>query len=350
MRGLAWPLVKISVFTMVTVLLTGVLALTIANTQLGPTAGYYALFTDATGLNTGDDVRMSGVKVGTVTSIGVVDHNTARVGLQVDANRKLPASVTATIKYRNLVGQRYVALGMDISTVVGTGGIAATLAHGATIPLSRTAPALNLTVLFNGFKPLFQALNPDDVNKLAYEIIQVLQGEGGTVDDLLAHTASLTSTIASRDQVIGRTIDNLNVVLGTVSANAPQTSNLITQLQELVSGLSAERAPIGDAITALDGLTNATAGLLTNARPPLEQDIASLGAVAKTLSDNADLVQHFVQFLPTKLELLTRTVGYGSWFNYFACSLSGTVGISQLDIKIPVLPLPGTQRPARCGP
>jgi phospholipid/cholesterol/gamma-HCH transport system substrate-binding protein len=343
-RGWVSPLIKISVFTVITVLLTGVLALTIANSQLGPTDTYAALFTDATGLNTGDDVRISGVKIGSVTSIQVVDHNTARVGFAVEANRRLPASVTATIKYRNLVGQRYVALGTDV------GDPNATLAPGATIPLTRTAPALNLTVLFNGFKPLFQALNPDDVNKLAYEIIQVLQGEGGTVDDLLSHTASLTSTIASRDAVIGRTIDNLNTVLGTVNANAPQMSNLIVQLQELVSGLAAERQPIGNAISALDGLTNATAGLLTDARPPLKQDITSLGTLAKTLDDNASLIQHFVTFLPTKLELLTRTVGYGSWFNYFACSLSGKVGISALDITVPIVPLPATQRPARCGP
>jgi phospholipid/cholesterol/gamma-HCH transport system substrate-binding protein len=343
-RNFVAPLIKISVFAVVTVLLTGVLALTIANSQLGPTDGYGALFTDATGLNVGDDVRISGVKVGSVTSIGVVNHNTARVGFAVDANRKLPASVTATIKYRNLVGQRYLSLGTDV------GDLNATLAPGATIPLSRTEPALNLTVLFNGFKPLFQALNPDDVNKLAYEIIQVLQGEGGTVDDLLAHTASLTSTIAEKDQVIGRTIDNLNRVLGTVSQNAPEMSDLIAQLQELVSGLAAQRQPVGDAISALDGLTNATAGLLTQARPPLRQDITQLGNVARTLSDNSDLVQHFVQFLPTKLELLTRTVSYGSWFNYFACSLTGTVGISALDIHVPVLPLPATERPARCGP
>jgi phospholipid/cholesterol/gamma-HCH transport system substrate-binding protein len=343
-RGWISPLIKISVFTVVTVLLTGVLALTIANSQLGPTDGYAAVFTDVTGLNTGDDVRISGVKIGSVTSIQVVNRNSARVGFVVDASRRLPASVTATIKYRNLVGQRYVALGTDV------GDPNATLAPGATIPLARTAPALNLTVLFNGFKPLFQALNPDDVNKLAYEIIQVLQGEGGTVDDLLTHTASLTSTIASRDQVIGRTIDNLNTVLGTVSDNAPQMSNLILQLQELVSGLAAERRPIGNAITALDGLTNATAGLLTDARPPLKQDITSLGTLAKTLADNSPLVEHFVSFLPTKLELLTRTVGYGSWFNYFACSLTGTVGISSLDVSVPVVPLPATRRPARCGP
>ena len=72
-------------------------------------------------------------------------------------------------------------------------------------------------MLFNGFRPLFTALNPDDVNKLAYEIIQVLQGEGGTVASLLRRTASLTNTLADRDAVIGRVITNLNSVLATLA-------------------------------------------------------------------------------------------------------------------------------------
>ena len=343
-RSLIAPLIKISLFTVITVFLTGVLGLTIANLQLGPTAGYNAEFTDVTGLNTGDDVRISGVKVGSVTSIQVIDHHYAKVGFDLDASRHLPAAVTATIKYRNLVGQRYIALGTDV------GDPNAVLRPGSTIPLTRTAPALNLTVLFNGFKPLFQALNPTDVNTLAYEIIQVLQGEGGTVDDLLTHTASLTSAIAGRDQVIGETIDNLNTVLGTVNSHTDQFTDLITQLQQLVSGLAAERQPIGDAISALGNLTNATAGLLTDTRAPLSADITSLGGLARNLADSSALVEHFVQFLPVKLAALTPSVTYGSWFNYFNCSLTGSIGISSLDINVPIIPLPATQRPARCGP
>ena len=119
----------------------------------------------------------------------------------VDAGRKLPAGVTAQIKFRNLVGQRYVSLGQ---------GSAATRTRccgpADSIPLEHTQGALDLTELFNGFKPLFRALSPDDVNKLSFEIIQVLQGEGGTVDSLLAHTASLTTAIADKDKVIGKLI------------------------------------------------------------------------------------------------------------------------------------------------
>ena len=90
--------------------------------------------------------------------------------------------------------------------------------------MTRTTPALDLTVLFNGFKPLFQALSPADINKLSYEIVQVFQGEGGTLESLLAHTASVTSTLADRDQVIGDLIDNLNEVLDHLGDRDEQLS------------------------------------------------------------------------------------------------------------------------------
>ncbi len=185
---------------------------------------------------------------------------------------RLPQSVTATIKYRNLVGQRYIAL--DAGRRADERGY---LAAGATIPLARTQPALDLTELFNGFKPLFQALSPDDVNQLSYEIIQVFQGEGDTVDSLLANTAQLTTTIADKDKVIGQVIDNLNTVLDTVNAHSTQLSGLITTTQQLVSGLAADRQPISDAIGSLGRLADTTAGLLDQGRAPLRTDIASLG-------------------------------------------------------------------------
>jgi len=71
------------------------------------------------------------------------------------------------------------------------------------IPISRTDPALDLTVLFNGFRPLFHALSPNEVNAFALEIVKTLQGEGGVIADLAAKSASLTNTVADRDAVIG---------------------------------------------------------------------------------------------------------------------------------------------------
>ena len=344
MRNFVGPLIKMTVFAVVTVTLTALLGLTIANTTLGPTSGYVARFTDATGLNEGDDIRMSGVRIGQITDVSVVDDKWADVRFDVEASRELPKTVTATIKYRNLIGQRYIAL------AIGTGETNAVLRPGDTIPLDRTRPALNLTQLFNGFQPLFQALQPDQVNKLADELIQVLQGEGGTIDSVLAHTASLAGTIASKDKVIGQVIDNLNTVLATVNERTTEVSGLIDQLQQLASGLAAQREPIGDAIGALGDLTQSTAGLLSSVRPPLKEDIAALGTLAGTLSDHGDTVDTFLAGLPNKIQTISRVSSYGGWFNYYLCSMSGRVGVSDLGISVdlPLLPIPGTPPAERC--
>ncbi|GGS22966.1 MCE family protein [Actinokineospora fastidiosa] len=336
MRSLAAPLVKLALFMAVTVTATAVLAISIANVNLSETTTYKARFTDATLLLPGDDVRIAGVRVGQVEEVSIVDRNLAMVEFSVAAERRLPASVGAQIKFRNLVGQRYVSLtqgaGHDPNAV---------LEPGAEIPLERTRPALDLTELFNGFKPLFRALSPEQVNQLSYEIIQVLQGEGGTVESLLSHTASLTSTIAAKDEVIGQVIGNLNGVLDTVNARGEQLSEVLVTVQQLVSGLAEDREPIGDAIEAIGGLADTTSGLLADARAPLKQDIAHLGTLVDTLNEHEPVVEHFIRFLPEKTAALTRTASYGSWFNFYLCEASGDIGVPGLieqPINLPLLP------------
>ncbi|RKT57798.1 MCE family protein [Saccharothrix australiensis] len=342
MRSLVAPLVKLAVFATVTVLATALLAVTISNTGFTGTSSYTARFTDVTALNEGDDIRIAGVRVGQVEDVRVVERRLAEVEFTVDGERSLPRSVTATIKYRNLVGQRYVALEHGV-------GDASPLRPGDVIPLERTRPALDLTVLFNGFKPLFQALDPDDVNQLSNEIVQVLQGEGGTIDGLLRHTASLTSTLAARDRVIGEVVTNLNTVLDTVNSRTDQVSTLVATLQELTAGLAGDRQPIGEAISALGDLTGATAGLLAESRQPLKDDIADLGLVSRTLADHEAVVEGVLQRLPTKLESMARTASYGSWFNFYLCEATGQLTVPPVvSDPVPVTALPVTQ--ARCRP
>ena len=317
-------LVKLVVFAVVTMLATGVLAATIGNIRLGGTTTYHAMFTDATGLQKGDDVRIAGVRVGEIDGIAVADGPSralARVTFTVDSGRTVPRSTRALIRYRNLVGQRYVALSEGAGT-------ARALTEDGTIPLRQTTPALDLTVLFNGFKPLFAALNPEDVNAFAMEIIKTLQGEAGNVNSLLSHTASLTSTLADRDAVIGRTIDNLNAVLGTVDRRDRQLSTLILELQRFVSGLADDRAAIGASLTDIAGLAESTAGLVKDARPAIRDDVRELGEVSKNLDDSKELVAATIQGLPRKLNTITRTATYGSWFNFYLCDFTGRVILS----------------------
>ncbi|MBC6461603.1 MCE family protein [Actinomadura sp. HBU206391] len=338
-ESLAGPLTKSIIFVVVTVLATAVLAISIANTGVGRTVGYQARFSDVTGLNRGDGVRVAGVRVGQVDEIGVVDRRVAMVRFSVQADRRLPASVTATIKYLNLVGQRYIELGQ------GVGPVDRALRPGDTIPLERTTPALDLTQLFNGFQPLFQALSPKDVNQLAGGIIQVFQGEGTTVDSLITSLGSLTGTLATKDQVIGQVIDNLNSVLDTVNARDDRLGHLITTLQRLVSGLAADRRPIGEAISAMSDLTGSTAGLLQAGRAPLKQDITELGRLSRNLANDSPTVEVFLRRLPVKMQAITRLASYGSWLNFYLCEATVT-GVGTSDGSPPPTGIPITER--RC--
>ncbi|MGN6089980.1 MAG: MCE family protein [Actinomycetales bacterium] len=311
---------KLAVFAVVTLAATGLLATTIGAFAGGNTVSYRARFSDVTGVQPGDDVRIAGVRVGRVEDVKVAGDGHAEVGFSVERDRRIPRSAVVVIRYRNLVGQRYLA-------VTEGAGDSRPLPADGLIPLSQTRPALDLTVLFNGFKPLFAALSPQDVNKLSGEIISVLQGEGGNLESLLGHTASLTSALADRDQLVGDTIDNLNSVLGTLAARDDKLSDLVAQTQRFVSGLSADRQAIGDSLQGINDLAGATSDLLVQARQPLKQDVSSLGDLAATLdsSRNQKVLDSFLGFLPTKLERISRTATYGSWFNFYLCDVSGTV-------------------------
>jgi phospholipid/cholesterol/gamma-HCH transport system substrate-binding protein len=320
-------LVKLLIFMVVTALATGVLAIIIGNISFGSSQSYRAEFVDATGLVKGDDVRIAGVKVGNVTSISIVDRTRAMVTFDVQSGTALTRSTHADIRYRNLVGQRYVALTNEI----GSTGV---LKAGSTIPVSKTSPALDLTVLFNGFKPLFQALSPADVNELSYEIVQVFQGQGGTLDDMLAHTASITQTLADRDQVIGQLITNLNSVLDDVGRRNHQLNDLITTFRQFVGGLKKDRGAILGSLDQISNLSVQTADLVSGIRQPFVSDIHHLRGFAANLDKGRPEIDRALQVLPIKLTKVGRTAIYGSWFNFYLCNFTGQIRIGKTAVPV----------------
>lgn len=332
----AGDLVRLLVFIVVTSLATGILIVLIGNLNFASTRDYKAVFTNATGVNKGDDVRVAGVKVGTVKSIEIVERTRALVSFTVADATAVNGGTNATIRYRNLVGQRYISLTQDV-------GDTARLPEGGTIPIDRTQPALDLTVLFNGFKPLFQALSPADINKLSYEIVQVFQGEGGTLEGLLQHTASVTSTLADRDEVIGELIENLNQVLVHIGDRDEQLSRLIGSFRQLIGGLKDDRQAILTSLDDISALSVQTAGLLQGIRKPFVQDIKHLREFAGNLDENKAELDRALQVLPIKLEKVGRTAIYGSWFNFYLCEFQGRVKLPG-GVNLPVNYQTGSDR------
>ncbi|HEU5109821.1 MAG TPA: MCE family protein, partial [Micromonosporaceae bacterium] len=145
------------------------------------------------------------------------------------------------------------------------------------------------------------------------------------VSSLLRRTASLTTALADRDEVIGRVVTNLNQVLATLADRDQELDRTIGSLQQFVSGLAADRVAIGQALVNLGELTGATADLLHEARPALAADVASLEKVAGTLNRNSAVIDRTLGALPGRYAALTRVSSYGSWLNFYLCDFDGRV-------------------------
>jgi phospholipid/cholesterol/gamma-HCH transport system substrate-binding protein len=330
-RNFVAPLIKLVIFLVVTTFATFVLGETIANSSYGSTNTYHADFSDVTGLQIGDDVRIAGVRVGTVQDIQIKEYETKQLGKRGYAyvtftatkDAKVPASAIVNLRYRNLVGQRY----LDIEQ--GAGNPADILPPGGTIcggsdptNCTNTNPAVDLTVLFGGFKYLIQGLDAQQINQLSYAVIQTLQGEGGALENLFGVVADLTNSLADKDKVIGEVIDNLSSVLQAVGQRDSELGNLITELRDFMSGLASDRTTIGNAIVGVNRLAESTSGLLAQVRGPLAQDIKSITNLTDNLNANSSTITYVLQQLPPTVAGLIRTADYGSWFNFYLCSFS----------------------------
>ena len=310
--------VRMAIFTAASLIVTGALVIIMGNLGGGDQTTYKALFSSASELVPGSSVRVAGVQVGRVTDVEFRGESNALVTFKIDSGVPLTQESRASVRFLNLVGDRYMTLD------AGEGG-GPRLAPEATIPLSRTTPALNLTALFNGFQPLFQALRPEDVNKLALNLVKVLQGEGGTIQEMLASTASLTNTLADRDELIGDVITNLNALMVTVDDHHQELSDLIKALRSWFGDLADDRKEIGGSLSSISDLSETLADLLTRSRPLIKKDVAELRRVLTILNDpeNRAHLDETFDLLPDMLAKQTRIGVYGSWYNYYLCEFIG---------------------------
>ena len=310
---------KLGVFSLVLLLFTAIIIVVFGQIRFDRTNKYSAEFSSASGLRAGQFVRASGVEVGKVSKVRLVDGG-QRVQVDFNVDRSLPLyqSTTAQIRYQDLIGNRYLELAR------GEGeGADRVLPAGGFIPLARTQPALDLDALIGGFKPLFRALDPDKVNNIAQSIITVFQGQGGTISDILDQTAQLTSALADRDQAIGEVITNLNTVLATTVKHQKEFDQTVDNFEVLITGLKNRADPIADATANISNAAGTLGDLLADNRPVLKDTIGHLETIAQPLVDQQAEVDDVLTKLPQAFKIIGRAGGlYGDFFNFYLCDLS----------------------------
>jgi phospholipid/cholesterol/gamma-HCH transport system substrate-binding protein len=329
MSSLRGTIIKFSAFGALMLLLTVFLFFIFSQYRSGATNGYTAVFNDVSRLKTGQTVRVAGIRVGTVRGVSLRPDNKVVVKFDADRSLVLTGGTRAVVRYLNLTGDRYLEL-------VDGPGSTKVLPAGSQIPVDRTAPALDLDLLLGGLKPVITGLKPQDINALSAALVQIFQGEGGTLDSLLSKTSSFSNTLADNEQTVQQLIDHLNTVVGTLDKDGDKFSHTLDRLQRLVSDFSQDRDTIGAAIDSLDRGTASVADLLTRARPPLAGTVAQLSRLAPLLDEHKDQLDVSLQKLPWNYRKLLRAGSYGSWLPYYLCELSFRV--SDLQYRTVVVP------------
>ncbi|MFF0815677.1 MCE family protein [Rhodococcus sp. NPDC003318] len=340
---LGWkPVAKLTGFCAAGVV-SGVL---VANTLLipvqGDTASYTVEFSDIEGLTPGNPVTMAGVRIGRVDSIAFADAgggtSKAVVGIEIEADHPLTTDVTAAVRYGDMLGARYVALsGADDRPVSATGepleGATTTAAvgfetlpPGSTIPMDRTVPPVDLTAMMNGFRPLFDALAPDQVNTLTRSFVETFSGQGQAMSTLLTQIGDLSSDLADRRPVFEQLVDNMAALLGSVDARSPQLEELLVGLGTLTSTIVGNSDQL---VALLDGGNRAIADLarvMLVSNGAFGQSITDLKSVTDAWIAATPQFNEFVASMPEFGGDLNRLTSYGSFVNLYLCNLTLEAG------------------------
>lgn len=336
-RGVA---VKFGIFAIVMVFFAASLVVVFGEVRFDSTVGYKAEFENSSNIKQGQFVRIAGVEVGKVEKVEVKNGTISEVSFTLDDSLAISDQSRAVIRYANLIGDRYMEL-IDDQTSSNI------LPLGSTIPIERTAPALDLDALLGGFRPLFKALDADSVNRITGSIVSVFQGEGGTIAQILAQTGDVTNTLADRDQLIGAVITNLNTVLGTVSDRKDEFRNTVDQLHGLISGLSKSSDGLATAVANISDASGSIAELFAQARPALSENIAEIDRVSTLVNEDQEYLDTLISRLPQDYRVLSRLGLYGDFFSFYLCDVTLKVNGPQGD---PVYIDVAGQRAGRCMP
>jgi phospholipid/cholesterol/gamma-HCH transport system substrate-binding protein len=311
-------ILKLAVFSAVTLSLTALLAAVIGNIQ--PFTSFYTVkteFSDATGLLNQDIVKIAGVTVGKVSgSQVVIDERTGRakalVTLQVRESVTIPRNARAAIRFRNLLGQRMVVISRDAERPQAQ----ALPKNGkGVIPLSRTSPAFDLGIVFNNLRPVLRTLDPNDVNAVSRAIVRIFAGREERVQQLVSDLADVAGSLGDRGPVVTELVTHLSAVASRVADRDEELRSILDSLETVVATLGDRSGEFARAVDNLGVASEGTAEILANNRPALDRTIGQLQEILAMLADHKSDLDQGLRNLPGTTYALNRSTTYGEWAN-----------------------------------
>lgn len=261
-----------------------------------------ARFGDVSGLVAGDDVRLGGLPIGRVQRVEVVDGD-AVVDFTVDDDVVVPADSIIAVRWRNLIGQRYLSL--------RPGDDDAPLADGDEI--ERADDVVDLGRIVNQLSPLAQAVGPDQVNRIMESLVVAFEGNEGAFDDLATDLASLAGAIDERTVLLGQMQQDYAAIGEAIASRDRQIADMVTNLTSISGTLDATDRLVERALQEFSRFAQGTEQLLVRAEQDLGAVLEQLPALTGTVRTEIGTIEEALRGLPVMMEAVLPALNRGPY-------------------------------------
>ncbi|MEU7525758.1 MCE family protein [Saccharothrix sp. NPDC042600] len=258
-----------------------------------------ALFGGAVGVYPGSDVRVLGVRIGSIEDVEP-QGTLVKVTMSIDRTVKVPANAQAVVVAPSVVSDRYVQLAPAYTAGPAMG-------DNATIPRERTATPVELDELYASLDKLTTALGPNGANKdgalsdLLDSAAANLDGNGKALGDTIKQLGDAARTLSgSKDDLFG-TVDNLQRFTGMLAANDSQVRDMNRQLAEVAGFLADERENLGAALTELAHALGQVQGFIRDNRAIIKTNVDKLTGITQVLVDQRAALAETLDVAPLAL-------------------------------------------------
>jgi phospholipid/cholesterol/gamma-HCH transport system substrate-binding protein len=306
LRGEGRVLLKLSLYAAGCLVVLGWLVSMVGNTAFfAERTSYEAELDDATGLRVNDAVKIAGVEVGSVTGIDI-DRGRAVVAFEVEEGTELLDSTQAGIRWRNVLGQKYLYL------YPGEDG--QPLASGDRIPIDQSVPSADVGDFLNAVGPVLQALDPDDANAFVRAVSEGVSGNEAEIRRLIDDSAGLAQVLGGLDGEVGSIITNMEQVTTAVAQRDDAVDELLVNLSSLSGDVAARNQSLNGLVEDFAGVQTRLARLLRENRGDLDGTIDDLRVIAQALGRHEGDLDAALATLPEGVGPYHLISSTGQWF------------------------------------
>ncbi|GAB7003138.1 MCE family protein [Nocardioides sp. AN3] len=268
---------------------------------------YYADFSEAGGLKAGDEVRIAGVRVGKVTSVGL-DRGHVKVAFKIKGGADFGTTTRASIKVKTLLGAMFLAL-----EPAGAGQ----LAKGAEIPVDRTQSPYDVVEAFTGLADTAGDIDTDRLASALTTLSDLTRTTPASFRAALTGVSALSKNVAAKNERIGTLLTNLKRVSTVLDQRDGDIVGLMKDSSVLFTALVQRRESVHQLLVSTTTLSTELSALIEQSRADLKPALTHLESVLAVLNKNEDNLDNSLRLMAPFYRVFASTLGNGPWFDTY---------------------------------